>query len=62
MSMLPDTTLFFTRWPGVMKPVSEYGPSGTPASKPAAKDDDSDDDFDPFASDDSEVGIVFAIV
>ncbi|XP_064401541.1 elongation factor 1-beta-like [Halichondria panicea] len=39
-------------WPGVMKPVGEYGPSGSGASKPGAKDDD--DDFDLFGSDESE--------
>ena len=59
-SQIIATFLSYCSWPGVMKPVEEYGPSGggeveesaAPASKPA---DDDDSDFDPFASDNSEV-------
>jgi elongation factor 1-beta len=38
-------------WPGVAKPLDQYGPSGTPANDKGGDDDD-DDDFDLFGSDD----------
>lgn len=43
--------IYFNRFPGVQKPIDQYG-SSTDAAVGGAKVDDDDDDFDPFASDD----------
>lgn len=51
------TTHLCHSWPGVAKPVAEYGPAGE--DKPAAKEDDDDDDFDLFADDDPEVCVLY---
>jgi len=42
-------------WPGVQKPLDQYGPEGvsTPAPAAAAADGD-DDDFDLFGEEDEE--------
>jgi hypothetical protein len=49
-TLLPCTTPLYS-WPGVAKPLDQYGPSGTPANDKGGDDDD-DDDFDLFGSDD----------
>ena len=41
-------------WPGVGKPLDQYGPPGKPAADDNDDDDDDDDDVDLFGSDDED--------
>lgn len=48
------------RWPGVQKPLDQYGPDSSAKPPAAAKQEaDDDDDFDLFGS---EVSIVFSML
>ena len=44
------------RWPGVQKPIDQYGPEGvaTGGAEAAGGDEDEDDDFDLFGDDDED--------
>jgi len=48
------SNIFLISFPGVQKPLDEYGPSGDGAAAPAKGADDDDDDFDLFGSEDEE--------
>ena len=49
-----------SRFPGVQKPIDQYGPqSGSTGATGGGDDDEEDDDFDPFASDDEVGSLMF---
>ena len=54
-----DSVSFPYSWPGVGKPLDQYGPPGKPAADD--DDDDDDDDVDLFGSDDEDAVSVMGI-
>ena len=53
------TSCLISRFPGVQKPIDQYGTESSSCA--TGGDDDDDDDFDPFASDDDVRALVTII-